>query len=398
VALIVGGGHAHPANQPASGSPAGTRALTAELAVLRRPQSAADRALEHAAIANVPPPAQRIPSLTRLVASTAGIKIYLVVNKAGSDAQSPALGAQATIVTVTRHGAAEGPGFPAEAIRHGAGRFLPVPLAGPGRVVSGIQIVPDDVASAQVHFNRNGGVSYIRPKSNVLLVPPIDRYGKVIRIEWLNRRGEIVSSAEPAPPETLAQLMSGQSDTLIGEYQQRPHPAAPGLLEDFPTFAHGAYRSATLTVATPTLAELPQLLLGLHREPDLNGIRHVTTPSGVDLWFIPARHTACQAEATNVSSTGACARNVAQIEAQGLWTYQRRPHAAGFFLVGLVPRTNATVTLTLSDGGTRTVPVVDGVVVTTAQGVKTIQLRSATGRPAEVRAGPEVGPARISLY
>jgi hypothetical protein len=360
--------------------------------------------LEHAAIANAPPPAQRLPSLTRLVASTAGIKIYLVVNKPGSDAQSPALGAQATLVTVTRHGAAEGPGLPAEAIRRGAGRFLPVPLAGPGRVVSGIQIVPDAVATVQVHFNRNGGVYHGHPRSNVLLVAPIDRYGTVIRIEWLNRRGAIVSSAKPAPPETLSQLVSGQPAVEIGEYQQRPHPAAPGVLEDFPTFAHGHYRSATLTVSAPTLEELPEPLLGLaagdpaHQEPALNRIRHVTTPSGVDLWFIPARHTACQAEATNISSTGACAKNVVQIEAQGLWTYQRRRHGAGFFLVGLVPRTNATVTVTLRSGGTRTVPVVDGVVVTTAQGVKTIQLRSATGRPEEVRAGPEVGPARISLY
>jgi hypothetical protein len=132
-------------------------------------------------------------------------------------------------------------------------------------------------------------------------------------------------------------------------------------------------------------------------QPNLTGLRHVTTPGGVDVWFIPARRTACFAESTKNSSTGACARNLDTIEAKGVWTYDR-PHGAGFSIVGIVPKTNTTVTATLRSGGTRTVPVLDGVVVTPAHDVKAIELRSAAGRPETVRAGPEIGPAVVSLY
>lgn len=404
VALIVGA-HAHHGDDHPAASIFGLPALENELAVLRRPQTAVDRAIGRTAITNAPPSRQQIPSLTRFITRIKDIAIYLVVNAPGSDAQDPNLGPQAAIVTVTGHGASESPGFTAGEIRRGTGRFLPVPLAGAGDgpLAGGVQLVPDEVATVQVLFDRNGGVFYGKPTANVVVVFPINRYGDVTRIEWLDAHGTVVSSATPPQTEKLSELLAEAPATLIGQYEQSPHPAAPELLADFPTLAHGAYRSASVTVSAPALQALPGPLIALaasaaaHHGPDLAATRHVTSTSGVDVWFIPALHTACVAEATADSGTGACARNLGALERDGLWTYDR-PRHAGLFIVGIVPRGNTSVTVTLRGGGSRIVPVLDGVVVTPARDVATIRLRSASGQPETVEAGPEIGPAVVSLY
>lgn len=184
------------------------------------------------------------------------------------------------------------------------------------------------------------------------------------------------------------------------------YPAAAQLLSKFRVFAaaRGPFTetpAGTFSVTHSPVAALPFPLLALARghkvAVDLTEIRHVVTSSGVDLWVIPAPDTACFAEATQRSATGACARSLSAVTATGLWTFNRPRGRGGLYLVGMVPSANTSVTAVLRDGRLRRVPVVHGVVATPAHNVTAIKLRCTTGQLQTLHVSPELD-AVVSLY
>src|SRR5581483_5780666 len=149
IAITALGGRGSSAPQATLRGPAagpGANALIAKLAVLRRPQTVADQlpANLHITIFGQPQSPTIIPSLSRLVATPPGAKIYLVVTdpvRGGEALWSPALGDQLNILAITSSGATTlGAGYPAADIRdpmnvYRAGLRLP---GGPGTLAQRI--------------------------------------------------------------------------------------------------------------------------------------------------------------------------------------------------------------------------------------------------------------------
>ena len=151
----------------------------------------------------------------------------------------------------------------------------------------------------------------------------------------------------------------------------------------------GATSTPNFTV-TPISRATAAPIVGAAAQPgepaqiDLRAVLAVTTRSGLRFWIAPGANGIC----IFARQHGRVPRRSGQrVELAGMWDIIRAPDGTSTF-VGVVPKTNARVTFDLKGGATRTVPVVDGVVITPDAGITVTHMRGADGRPSPARDGP----------
>jgi hypothetical protein len=133
--------------------PAGARALVDELAILRRPQTAADRGAPA-----LPPRSSGqftgavVPSLTRMVYTAPGIGVYLMVARALPTAHGPGQTVGYILLESVSARSSNGAGYSGVASVGGDRALLPEPTPIGGRITG---IVPDSVARVRWAFSRN---------------------------------------------------------------------------------------------------------------------------------------------------------------------------------------------------------------------------------------------------
>lgn len=172
--------------------------------------------------------------------------------------------------------------------------------------------------------------------------------------------------------------------------------APRALIRDFAVFnrsSQSAPRSGRLTVSRG----YPGYLGPAWVRWDTGAWRTVASATGVRLWIAPDSLGACIQRHSGIpggtiTPVTDCTPSLAPVLAHGIWQQVSFPKAArgGYVMrneiYGIVPDTNTSVTLHLSNHGTRIVPVIDGVVVTPQAGITSITVRGVDGRARTIRA------------
>ena len=188
-------------------TPSASAALTARLAVLRRPQTPADALpsgvrLPHEGQGTI------VPSLTRLVATPAGASLYLAVFTPAHGSPpfwSTRLGDQVGLVSVTARGAQIGGPVPAAELADGNR----VTVVGPGTRSSGglssdyqVGVVPDGVARVVWTFadarRRHRYVVDGDPANNIVIVPFHEASPFLLHATWYSADGSRISTSDRA--------------------------------------------------------------------------------------------------------------------------------------------------------------------------------------------------------
>jgi hypothetical protein len=212
--VLLGHGRPTPAPGGSAGVPAGARQLVSMLAVLRRPQTAADGSLPAWAVRGLTfgaPQDNPVPSLTRLVATlpgppSGGVRIFVVVQPgatvpSGRPGQS---GDRVTALAVSQHG---------EDGTHGATAvelYQPVnvfPGSGPGSFLGpgyNVGIVPDGVTRVRWVFDDHSPFARRRPittvyptvRDNVAIAPIVRNAGNASSVTWYGADGRIIKALQ----------------------------------------------------------------------------------------------------------------------------------------------------------------------------------------------------------
>jgi hypothetical protein len=216
-------GHTRPrvADQPAP-VPAGAGSLRAQLAVLRRPQTGADRAGTTAVLGTMNVSAnlgQQIkPDLTRLMAilpatgsarsSGQHERVFLIVASPTRSARRPA-GARRPVASIATVSTPKATGAGAAPTAVFYTRATAFPTSGGGYETA---IVPDDVARVRWNFDgQNGRAGPRRPttvfaaiRDNLAYAPASRDQGQVTRVTWYGANGQILRTMTgPHPQSTL---------------------------------------------------------------------------------------------------------------------------------------------------------------------------------------------------
>jgi hypothetical protein len=157
------------------GVPPAARPLTAALAVLRRPQTAADRELPGVGVPVV-------PSLTRLVATVPAAHVYLIVRTPAPDRVSPVTAAEGGGMRVAG-------GVSASALRAG----WPAVSSDGSYTVS---VVPDGVLEVRWGFSGRGQPLTVYPtvENNIAIAPAVKNEGRLVAMTWYGAAGQTVGS------------------------------------------------------------------------------------------------------------------------------------------------------------------------------------------------------------
>lgn len=345
--------------------PSGARALIARLAVLRRPQTPADRSYPSIAVRqNRLERTQPIASLTRLAATVTApgvgpMRVYLIVSR---DAALP-ITVRATAV------AADGKrftrSFALSAHRLGvpggvqSGLFTAGTAADPNIGVT-VSIVPDGVTGVKWSFSGAGyGIDDPHPvtvyplvRNNVAVASIRPGQGPLVGTTWYGAGGQVIGSA-------VASNASWQLRQIQSVNASRNNSILPFLLAHF-----GVFRSVPpdLPSRDPTM---PMQSPGDSQGLNYWQTRYVSSLTGLDgrgLWVTPG-------------SSGMCLSDP-QASACG-WRAQLSP--AGFIgtgtvvghemtLEGMVPDGNRTITVVLANGKQQTTRVVDNLFEVTVPG------------------------------
>jgi hypothetical protein len=389
-AAVVLGARLAPARgapRPATPAPS-AQALIARLAILRRPQTAAD----------VVPPVHPlrgeqsgriIAGLSRLVATESGTRLFLVVTTPAGGSPplwSPRLGDQVAIVAVTAHGSRESWSFPAvdlsnsDQVLEAGVRAAPGPVAASAYNVS---IVPDGVARVHWAFDtpsgKPGRVVDVPVANNVAISALQPSAGLLGRATWYAPDGSVVPTSDRALRHAVAVRQAVLASRAARYDAHHSYSAPPGLLDDFAVFAI-ASRTGVRTpggniISHPRLATLPLTILELtapdrRLQLDPEDMRQVTTPSGVRVWITPGRHGICIDEVDpaplpgrlSSGGGGSCSGTIAEAEAHGAGLTSGRP--GGVTMVyQVVPIAHPTITLRTRGGHRHTIRPPDGVYV-----------------------------------
>jgi hypothetical protein len=195
--------------------PAGARALVDELAILRRPQTAADRR----APAVQPGPGGQfrwavVPSLTRTIYTAPGAGVYLMVARGWATVRGLRRAVGYVLLESVSAMGPRGAGYSGVLAVGGDRALLPEPTPIAGRVIG---IVPDQVARVRWAFDRNPqpgragepGTILARPHENVVNVA-LQRIDAPA-VTWYAADGHVILHAEapagawrayPAPKQT----------------------------------------------------------------------------------------------------------------------------------------------------------------------------------------------------
>ncbi|MBV9680496.1 MAG: hypothetical protein JO046_01795 [Solirubrobacterales bacterium] len=311
------------ASRPATTSAAD--ALIAKLAVLRRPQTSADRLPRNLKLNREPngvglPQGTHwgviLPSLSRLVATPPGARLYLVVTTPVSGSQAlwrASLGDQVTILVITAHGATETPGYPAVELSDAsqllrAGDLTPA-VGGAGRPAAlrdayDVAIVPDGVARVRWTFaNRSGrpGQSITASVNhNVAITHLTSSTALLLHATWYAADGSVIPTSDAALAAARAARTNAERQQALRQAEQQHTTAPASLLDAFAVFSFnsptGTKTSSGYIISHPLLSALPLSVLHASAGPgqlDLRQARHVTAPSGLDMWAIPGTNGLC---------------------------------------------------------------------------------------------------------
>jgi hypothetical protein len=401
VALIALGGRGRSASHATLPGP-GANALIAKLAVLRREQTAADQLPAKLHITTFPRDESPtiIPSLSRLVATPPGAKIYLVVTQParGSDALwSPSLGDQLNVVAITDSGAITegGAGFPAAAGYPAADITDPMnlfiaglKLSNSGRTSAAqrladayrVAILPDGVARVRWTLTtRTGGagaVVTVPVMNNVAISKLTPANAAPLRTTtWYAADGHIVPPSSAARTRALASENASRRRTALAAARRSHVTATPAILNAFAVFAFDS-RSSTHTlngyvISHPTLAQLPLSLLpgglGRRQQLDLRDVRKVVSPSGQTLYIVPGVNTIClfvvYGHSSGGGSGGGCAGSLALALKGGAGESSSGNRMQGSMVYAVVPRTTHDYKLRTGIHAFRIIHPVDGVVI-----------------------------------
>jgi hypothetical protein len=390
VAVVVIAGGQRQAGPVAARAAQGTDALTERLAVLRRPQTAADRTL----------PARYLTArglvldrkLVRLIAVVPAhrlgtVRVYLIVQLvtrpgAQSFTRADRRGtALASLFAVTSRGDNGHAGFAGtEPVAAGQLKDPLQPLLGVGPSNLLVGLVPDDVSRVELVYSGAGfGVAHPRqtvvdssPRNNVFVVTSRAVDGPLLRARWYGAGGRVIASVgggrEAAQQLALIKTVNAS----------RRLPIAPSLVAHFALFR-------TVPPTTPVQdSRMP--FNGAYGGPvgamRLNywQTRYVGAVTGLGggLWVTPGARGVCVYTPTG----GWCSPLTRRSDPDGGgWSGGSSIGSAEQTINGLVPDGNRTVTLVLASGAQIRVPVTDNVYEATVHGrVVAIVDRNAAGQ------------------
>ena len=372
---------AGPSDAQTSSAP--SAALTAQLAVLQRPQTPADllpSGLKLPALGQ----GTIIPALTRLVATPAGASVYLAVftpARGSLPLWHPSLGDQVSLVSVNASGAELREPVPAVDLSnaHSVGIIGPGSQSGPGYYVG---IVPDGVARVAWTFaSVNGKHPYLvnaQAANNVVVAPFHVRTPVLLRAVWYAADGAVVPTSDRALLHAIAARGRVKRELIIRRDARIRYRPASALLAAFAVFSVTSRTGVNvggLTISHPALSSLPLAILSItgharnpRFDPELDpmDIRQATTRSGVSAWIIPGARSLCVAVVDTprlprlFAGTGAgmaCSRDIAAAVSDGAgisgqgWRY------------GVLPNTKPTLTIRTGPHSDKTIDPPDGVYI-----------------------------------
>ena len=264
-----------------------------------------------------------IPSLTRLIATTHRVRIYLVVvapDAVTREQWNPALGDLVPVIGVAHGNASQGPVLPAADLRDGTLTgtvgFRQNPRRAPTGRIGGplyeVGVVPDGVTRVvwqaatgeeldrapddRPHGGRQPRLRPGRHAAGAGCVRPLVRRGRPAHRDL--RRG---SAARRRPhPDRYGQP---------GDPVLRPLslPRRPALLSGFAVFAvHGRTPVRTAsgqTISQPRLSALPPGIVSSvdprqPAQPEPDQVRELITRTGIRVWIVPGARGLCVAAVT----------------------------------------------------------------------------------------------------
>ena len=407
VLVFVVFGHGGGPSTP-SASPAGASQLTAMLAVLRQPQTAADRAVSPSEMrfleASVGP---LVTSLTRRVATIGPARIFLFVTKAREPnlqfppgtLWSPSLGDRFFVANAST----SSPGSPVPAVE------LRDPQVASGWYVEAstqkayfLEIVPDAVTRVRIVF-RDGTVEAAVSNNTVVALAPPRSNEQVRGVTWFGSSGQVIPTITEASDRAWHTALVAREEaartSVIRQQAKVPNHAPAALVHDFAVFAADTetpVSAAGISVSHPSLASMPLEILQLVANP--LAVREVSNQSGLRFWVDPGPIRLLEAsgrvrELTDIclrvdaspTLTAGCGRRLSTVLSSGLWAAAKPPNGPTV-IYGIAPNTNQTVTFVLRGGGRRTVPLAHGIAVAPAAGVTQILVRGANGKLTSVQA------------
>jgi hypothetical protein len=363
-------------------------ALTARLAVLRRPHTPADVLPSGL---QLPPRGQGtiIPALTRLVATPAGASLYLAVfTPAGGSLPmwSPSLGDQVSLVTAQGAELTE----PVPAVDLTDGSSVAVIGASPGYPHQlapdyYVGIVPDGVARVAWTFaNVQGKHPYVvnaTAANNVVVAPFHSPTPSLLRATWYAADGAVVPTSDDALLHAIAARQSIQRKRIIRQDAHIRYRPARALLAAFAVFnvtSRTGVKVAGLKISHPALSSLPLAILSItghadnprfSPELDPKDIRQATTRSGVSVWIIPGARSLCAAEVDKPrfsllgrGAAMACSRDIASAVSDGSGISSGYPGGVTWHY-GVLPNTKPTLTIRTGPHSHKTIHPSDGVYI-----------------------------------
>lgn len=374
VALVAGGHRSQTVSS--AGVPSGARQLVAELAVLRRPQTAADRSLP-ARLVNAAPAI--IPSLTRLVATEdlgkQHTRVYLVVTSpqpCRSGGSVPRGGDAVSLIIATPPIGTYGADFTASQLRSFAVTPIPTLATGGREIVA--SVVPDGVTRVKWTFPPghapadHAQIDAISPdtRDNVAVANVLSGERVFIATAtWQLADGRVLTSNK----ERFGSNTCPAPSVVLGAHRQ----IARSLQEDFMIF-----RSSRLTRSLALSGSYKDYFASL-KSLGLNfaEARFVPTSAGLrgaaGVWVVPGGHGLCLMEGTArqyQGGNGICTSDASRSTSpqSGGARFSVRDGGGRNTYVGLVPDGNPTVAVLLATGAVETVPVVDNVYSFTTRG------------------------------
>jgi hypothetical protein len=370
---------------PQTGSP-GASALMARLAVLRRPQTGADRLPAHVHI--VPRAGTIIPRLTRLVYASAGTRMYTVVVTPAVHNQmwSASTGDQVAIVAVVGHRGAETVPIPAADLSNAdeAESLSPRGYARGGPIdLYTVAVVPDGVARVKWQFVNGafkpGRTVDVTARDNAAISSR--ETGLLWRAAWYDASAHVIPTSDAAFLKARAQMLAGMAAPVIRYLQHHPQPTPP-VTSDYAVFsitsATGVRTAEGEVISAPPVTNLPWDILASARhsgpfgggQPDYEDVRHVLTPSGGNVYVIPGPFGICLSSIERSpfpdglfggGGGGSCTENVTQAENRGVAFTSTSFGKSTTYRI--VPKTIRSITVRGSNGARDTVPVPYGVYV-----------------------------------
>jgi hypothetical protein len=344
-----------------AGTPAAARGLVAQLAVLRRPQTAPDRTLHDPFREELAPAGWRVlRKFTRLVGAFpvrrgGSMRVYFVVSVPATRQAArtgPWRGAVVSEITVYRNTPIAGPPlhFDAHELDQPSARF------GCGGEQCGI--VPDRVKSASWLFGRYLGSNpsqaiTVHPtiRNNLAFAPAPGARDLLLSETWYDADGRAIGSSS----------QTGVWQRAIARSERRP--ISPSLLAHFGLFRHPETDHSAPGLSTTAAASLADqefygLNVGQTRFVPLTGTEPPAPGLPHGVWVIPGSNGLCLQD---TGGGGVCGDlgGSGSPESGHFVTTTTAKHRQ--WITGIVPDGSRTVAVVLTNGSHRTAPVVDNV-------------------------------------